>query len=182
MIQYANNETTGKLILLYVLDRMECEVTEDTIIDMCYYQKKWISYFTCKIALSELTKSGFVQESRNAEKTKYYTITPEGRSCLSFFYNDIPNSTRNDISEFVKENKLAFKRKQEYFYDSFKNSDGTYSVVLKIVEPTTTALEIKFSIPDSESAKTVEKNWLEYASKVYGDIYNTLLNNTEGEH
>ena len=121
MIKYANNETIGKLILLYVLDRLECDLTEDTIIDMCYYQKKWTSYFTCKIALSELTKSGYIQETKNTEKTKYYSITPEGRSCLSFFYNDIPASIRPDIANFVKDNKLAFKRKQEYFYDSFKN-------------------------------------------------------------
>ena len=29
------NETTGKIVLLYVLDKMECDLTEDTIIDMC---------------------------------------------------------------------------------------------------------------------------------------------------
>ena len=181
MIKYANNETIGKLILLYVLDRMECDLTEDTIIDMCYYQKKWTSYFTCKIALSELTKSGYIQETKNTEKTKYYSITPEGRSCLSFFYNDIPASIRTDIANFVKDNKLAFKRKQEYFYDSFKNKDGSFTVVLKIVEPTTTTLEIKLNVPEQETTKTIEKNWQNNASRVFASIYDILLTNTEGD-
>ena len=181
MIKYANNETTGKLILLYVLDKMECDLTEDTIIDMCYYQKRWISYFTCKIALAELNKSGYIQEIKNAEKIKYYAITPEGRSCLSYFYNDIPTSIRNDISNFIKDNKLIFKRKQEYFYDSYKNKDGSYTTVLKIVEPTVTTLELKLTVADQDTVSAMEKSWQNNASKVFASIYDILLSNEGGE-
>ncbi len=176
MIQYATNETTGKLILLYVLDKMECDLTEDTIIDMCYYQQKWISYFTCKIALSELVKSTYIQEIKNSEGMKYYRITQEGRSCLSYFYNEIPTSIRENISEFVKDNKLIFKRKQEYFFDSFKNKDGNYTVVLKIIEPNATPLEIKLIAPTQDAVKELQKNWLESASKVFASIYDILNN------
>lgn len=176
MIQYASNETTGKVILLYVMDKMECELTEDTIVDMCYYQNKWISYFTCKIALSELTSQGYLQEFKNTEKTKYYKITTEGRNCLSYFYSEIPASTRDEIAEFIEKNKLYFKRKQEYFFDSFKNKDGTYTVVLKIIEPTTTTLELKLNVPEQETVKSIQDSWRENASKVFSAIYETLLN------
>ncbi len=177
MIQYATNETTGKLILLYVLDKMECDLTEDTIIDMCYYQQRWISYFTCKIALSELVKSTYVQEIKNTEGIIYYRITQEGRSCLSYFYNEIPTSIRENIADFVRDNKLIFKRKQEYFFDSFKNKDGSYSVVLKIIEPNATTLELKLNVPTQEATKEIQKSWLENASKVFASIYEILLNN-----
>ena len=176
MIQYSSNETTGKLILLYVLDKMECALTEDTIIDMCYYQKKWVSYFTCKIAISELEKSGYVQEVESIQQDKYYKITPEGRSCLSYFFNEIPTSLREEIASFIHENKLVFKRKQEYFSDIIKNKDGSYTVILKIIEPTTTGLELKLNAANRESAKDIQKNWQENASKVYASIYDTLLN------
>ena len=175
MIQYSSNETTGKLILLYVLDKMECDLTEDTIIDMCYYQTKWVSYFTCKIALSELSRSGYIQEVKSIQKDKYYKITTEGRSCLSYFFNEIPTSLKEEIAEFIQENKLAFKRKQEYFSDLIKNKDGSYTVILKIVEPTSTDLEIKLNASSQQMAKDIQRNWQENASKVYASIYDTLL-------
>lgn len=176
MIQYSSSETTGKLILLYVLDKMECDLTEDTIVDMCYYQKKWVSYFTCKIALSELTKSGYVQEVNSIQKDKYYKITPEGRSCLSYFFNEIPTSLKEEIASFIHDNKLVFKRKQEYFSDLIKNKDGSYTVILKIIEPTSTDLELKLNATNQQMAKDIQKNWQENASKVYASIYDTLLN------
>lgn len=176
MIKYSSNETTGKLILLYVLDKMECDLTEDTIVDMCYYQNKWVSYFTCKIALSELSKSGYVQEVKSVQQDKYYKITNEGRSCLSYFFDEIPTSLKENIAEFIHENKIIYKRKQEYFSDIIKNKDGSYTVILKIIEPTSTDLEIKLNASDHKTAKEIQKNWEEHASKVYASIYDTLLN------
>ena len=175
MIQYSSNETTGKLILLYVLDKMECDLTEDTIIDMCYYQTKWVSYFTCKIALSELTRSGYIQEVKSIQKDKYYKITTEGRSCLSYFFSEIPTSLKEEIAQFIHENKLAYKRKQEYFSDLIKNKDGSYTVILKILEPTSTDLEIKLNASNQQVAKDIQRNWQENASKVYASIFDTLL-------
>lgn len=175
MIQYSSNETTGKLILLYVLDKMECDLTEDTIVDMCYYQTKWVSYFTCKIALSELTRSGYVQEVKSIQKDKYYKITNEGRSCLSYFFSEIPTSLKEEIAEFIHNNKLAFKRKQEYFSDLIKNKDGSYTVILKILEPTSTDLEIKLNASNQQVARDIQRNWQENASKVYANIFDTLL-------
>lgn len=176
MIQYSSNETTGKLILLYVLDKMECELTEDTIIDMCYYQTKWVSYFTCKIALSELTRSGYIQEVASVQTDKYFKITSEGRACLSYFFNEIPTSLKEQIVQFIHDNKLAYKRKQEYYSDIVKNKDGTYLVCLKILEPTSTDLEIKLIASNQETAKQIQSNWQENASKVYAGIFDALLN------
>lgn len=176
MINYATNETTSKLILLYVMDKMDCEMTDETILDMCYYRNKWISYFNCKIALSELLRSGYVHEVKtNQSSSKYYKITTEGRSCLSFFFNEIPSSIREDIVEFVKQNRITFRRKQEYFSDSYKNDDGTSTVVLKIVEPSSTKLELKLNIAQKITAKQIEKQWQEKASKVYAAIHDILL-------
>lgn len=176
MIKYTTNETTSKLIILYVMDKMDCEVTEETILDMCYYRNKWVSYFTCKIALTELVKSGYVQELKtNNQPTKYYEITTEGRSCLSYFFSEIPTSIRDEIVEFVKQNRLMFRRRQEYFSDSYKNDDGSSTVVLKIVEPSCTKLEVKMNIPQRFTAKQIEKQWHEKASKIYAAIYDILI-------
>ena len=177
MIQYKGDETTSKLILLYILDKVECKLTEDSIIEMCYFQNKWITYFTCKIALSDLDKSGYIEETKSSlDQEKYYTITPEGRSCLSFFYNDIPTSIRSEISKFTEEHKLELKRKQEYFSDCFKNKDGSYTVILKILDVDVTKLELKISSIEQQKAKEIQKTWKENAGKVYASIFDILFN------
>ena len=84
---------------------------------------------------------------------------------------------RDNIADFIRENKLLFKRKQEYFSDSFKNKDGSYTVILKIMEPDTTNLEVKLSVPEQQTARDIQKNWQDSASKVYSSILETLLNN-----
>ncbi len=176
MIEYESDETTGKLILLFVLEKMECDLTEDSLFDMCYYQNKWLTYFTCKIALSELVKSGYIQEKRASSNIKYYSITAEGHSCLSFFYNEIPTSLRDNICEYIKANQLSTKRKQEYFSDCFKNNDGSYTVILKIIDFNTTKLELKLNVQEQDTAKELQQIWQTSASKVYASIYDILLN------
>ena len=79
------------------------------------------------------------------------------------------------MADFIHKNKLVFKRKQEYFSDLIKNKDGSYTVILKIVEPTSTDLEIKLNASTQQVAKDIQRNWEENASKVYGNIYDTLL-------
>ena len=174
MIEYNSDETTSKLTILYVLDKMECELTEESLIDICYYRNKWTTYFTCTIALSELVKSNYVNEIKSGQNC-YYQISPDGRSCLSYFFTEIPLSIREQIGEYVEENKLRYKRKQEYFSDCFKNSDNSYTVLLKIVEPTSTKLELKMLVDDIETANEMQKQWQENASKVYASIIDTLI-------
>ena len=83
----------NKLILLFVFDKMECPLSENTIIDMCCSSNNWISYMDYKPILNKLLDEAFIY---NAAKygDPLYTITPEGRYCLAEFYVQIPTSTR----------------------------------------------------------------------------------------
>ncbi len=170
-----NNTTISKLVLLYVFDNMEMPLTDASITEMCCSQNTWISYITCKEVLTDLLDTGFIIESTNSSGDKYYTITNDGRSCLSYFFTKIPASLREEIASFIKANRLAFRRRQEYFRDYYKNADGSYTVLLRIVEPLGTKLELKLNAPNRAVAKQIYKRWEEKASDVYAAIYNILI-------
>lgn len=171
------DNTVGKLILLYVFDQMEIPVTSDTLIEMCCSQNNWLSYISLTQFLPELVDAGFVVLCNNSG-TGYYKITQEGRDCLNYFFTKVPASTRNDISSYIKKNRQSYKRNQEYFRDYYKNKDETYTVNLKIVDPTGSKLELKLNVANRAEAKTVFNKWNSQASEVYSAIYKILI---EGE-
>lgn len=82
---------------------------------------------------------------------------------------------RVKIGEFIKKNRQAFKRKQEYFRDYYKNKDGTYTVNLKIIDPTCSKLEMKINVANRAEAKMVFSRWDSLASEVYSAIYRILI-------
>ncbi len=166
--------TISKLILLYVFEQMEIPVTAETLNDMCCSQNDWLPYMTLTEILPELVDARFVVLCSNGT-TEYYKMTEEGHNCLNYFYLKIPFSIRNEIKAYVKKNRRAFKKKQEYFKDYFKNRDGTFTVNLKIVDPTSTKLELKLNVSNRAEAITAFKKWNDNASEVYMAIYKILI-------
>lgn len=170
------DSTQNKLILLFVFDKMETALTESTVIDLCSYKNNWIDYTNCKQALYEVVQNGFVYKSvPSGGGEELYDLTAEGRWCLKNFYTRIPGSVRQLISDDIKKKRIVYRRKQDYVVTYEKCQDGTYDVILKIVEPTKTTLEVKINVMTRNMAKYLEKSWQEKAPVVYSKISETLM-------
>ena len=171
----ANNAKISKLVILFVFDKMEIPLTEETILDMCCSQNQWISYMLCKEIMAYLVESNFIVINTNKSGERYYNITAEGRLCLNYFFSNIPVSLRDEISNFIKMNRINFRRKQEYFRDYSRNDDGSYTVLLKILDPNGAKLELKLNVATRAAAQDIYKKWESKASEVYGALYDILL-------
>lgn len=167
--------TTAKLIALFVFDKMEVPLSEDTIVDMCAVSNNWIPHMECRSTIFQLKDAGFIHTINASHSETLYSLTPEGRVCLAHFFIRIPSTLRENISEFVKGNRLKYRKRQEYLTDYFKNADGSYTVLLKIIEPTQPVLEIKMTVPSRHTAKWINKQWEEKASGVYALLYEQLV-------
>lgn len=169
--------TVFKLTLLYILDQMDFSVTLDTLNDICCSKNSWLSYMTLAEILPELVDTNFLSYSENLSENniRYYKITQDGRDCLKYFYSKIPSSLRNDISNFIRQNRQSYKRNQEYFRDYKKNQDGTYTLLLKVIDPTESKLEIKLNVDTHSEAVNAFNKWVDSASKVYSEIYKILI-------
>ena len=169
-----DNNMINKLVLLYVFDKMGMPLMQNTVLDLCSNSNNWINYMESIECLRELIASDFIYKTTN-ERTDYFCITPAGRACLENFYTHIPASTRNDITAYIKKNRIKFKRSQEYFRAYFKNDDGTYTVHLKIIDPMRTTLEIKLNVANRITAKAVASKWSENAAEVFYSLHEKLV-------
>lgn len=164
----------NKLILLFVFDKMEVPLSEDTIEEMCSSVNSWISYMDCKPTIANLLDSSFIYKVTTDPKP-LFAITPDGRMCLADFFTEIPISTRENISQFVKLNRTKYRKKQEFVADYYMNKDGTYTVYLKITETAGTQLELKFVVPSRQIAKNIYNKWADKAENTYASIYESLV-------
>ncbi len=173
-MQVKGDSSLNKLILLFVFDKMEVPLSENTVLDMCTSSNNWLAYMDCQPILSQLLECGWIYNIAD-ESDPLYTITTDGRICLANFFIKIPASLREEISLFVKNNRARYRRKQECVADYFMNKDGTYTVYLKIIEPAQPILELKFVVPNRQIAKDIYKKWGEKAGDTYRNIYENLV-------
>ena len=174
-MQVRGDALLNKLILLFVFDKMECPLTENTILDICCSSNNWIAYMDCKPIINQLIEHGFIYKLTPVSGETLYSITPDGRVCLADFFVQIPSSLRENISRFIKANSQNYKKKQEFLADYYMNKDGTYTVNLKIVEPAHPLFELKMVVPNRLTAKNIYKKWEEKGGDVYGLVYDNLV-------
>ncbi len=161
-----------KLIVLFVFEKMAIPLEESTVLDLCTSDNNWLSYIDCKQYLDELLETNLLYR---VPRSDYISITQDGISCLSLFFPRIPSHIREEITNYTRENRMRYKRKQQYFCDYSKNSDGTYTVIMKIKNDITTLMELRLIVNDRQTAKYIFKNWTEKASETFALIHDTLL-------
>lgn len=174
-MQIQGETSINKLILLFVFDKMESALSEQTIVEMCTAGNNWLNYMDCMELLPKLLDDGFICRAASLDEEPMYTITTDGRESLNTFYINIPKSIREEITTFVKSNSGKLKTRQECKADYYQNKDGSYTVFLKILAPVQPMLELKFVVPNKKTAQNIYKNWDSKASDLYSAIYETLV-------
>ena len=161
-----------KLVILFVFDKMAIPLAEATLLDICSSENDWISYLDCKQYITELIETRLLYR---VPKANTLNITQDGIECLSHFYMHIPSSLRDDIASYVRENRLRFRKRQEYFCDYVKNADGTYTVIMRIDNGASTLMEVKLVVSSRQRAMYIYKNWIDKAANVYTLLQDNLM-------
>lgn len=161
-----------KLVILFVFDKMAIPLSEATLLDICTSENDWLSYMECKQYLTELIDTNLLYR---VPKANTLNITQDGVECLSLFYARIPSSIRDEIASYVRDNRLRFRKRQEYFCDYVKNADGTYTVIMRIDNGTSTLMEIKMVVSNRQRAMYIYKNWIDKAAGVYTLLQDNLM-------
>ena len=169
-----------KLTMLFVIDKMEIPLTEDSILDICSVKNIWIkNYMDCKTIIHDLVDSKLLYKiSDHIDSKELFALTYEGRECLSHLYMRIPLEKREEISAYLQANKLNVKSSQEYSSTYSKNNDGSYNVELKIYEPQATSpmFTLVIKAPTRQSANEAIHKWKTTAPTIYETIYEKLIN------
>jgi len=165
----------SKLILLYVFDRIEIALTENTIMEICWSRNNWLNYMEIVDIIPGLIEMKFLVKAKDADMEERYSITELGRDCLSHFHYQIPENLKNEIAEFCKEHRMDLKRSQEYVCNFTKTKDDNYLTTLKIKDITeVNAIDIKIKFPTRQQAVDACKLWKKNAPFVYASLYESL--------
>ena len=171
---------SDKLTMLFVIDKMEIPLTEDSILDICSVKNMWIkNYMDCKTTIHDLVDSNLLYKISDGNGSKeLFALTYEGRECLSHLYRRLSLEKREEISAYLQANKLNVKSSQEYSSTYQKNDDGSYNLELKIYEPqaTTPMFTLILKAPTRQSANEAIHKWKTTAPTIYETIYEKLIN------
>ncbi len=177
-MEFVHDAVVNKFIILFIFEKMDIALTESSILEICSIQNQWINYMECVQLLASLKDSEFIVEpDMISSNERWYKLTVKGRETIGMFYTRIPESIRNAIVKFAVDNKLLYKRNQEYKSNYYKNKDGSYTVELKILEPLTaeSIFEVKIKTDTRHNAILAGKRWKETAASLYQKIYAKIV-------
>ena len=168
------NHAENKLLLLYLIDKMEIPLTQSQISQFAL-EGDYINYFSLQQFLAEMVEVEYLEKSVDENKT-YYSVTDQGLTALEYFKKRIPQEIKNKVNEYVSANRKSIKKDYEvtanYFYERNSNE---YTVKCGIYEDETTLMELNLSVVSKDEAKLICKNWRQNVNELYGDILVKLI-------
>ena len=154
---------------------MEVPLKEDIVNEIFNEHSNWLPYTEYRSCFEELKRQNLLINLTPKASVPRYGLTVTSRDGLTYFYTKIPMSLREEIASVVKKNRLSYKKKQEYVSDYYKNTDGTYTVALKIESAACTLMDLKIIVQDRRKATWIHNNWADKAPIIYEHIHETLI-------
>lgn len=162
-----------KLIILYMLDRIDDYTLTNAQITSFILDKGYTNLFNIHESLSELIDKNFISVN-TIRNTQHYQITNLGEEALLYFENRISNNIKQEIRDYFKKEKINLKQQSELFADYAFNEHNEYTVKCAIRERRETLLEIKINVPTKEMARSICDNWRTKSTDVYQYLVNEL--------
>ncbi len=174
---FYDEDVKNKLLILFILDKYETPICQDILMQMCCVDNNWIPYFCFGHFVEELSHAGLIScqpDKMNADDS-LLAISDDGKICLSMFYSSIFKSLRDDVSDYIRENKLKYRRKQEFVCNVEANEDGTSTLHCMVLNGQVVLFELKFVVPNEKKAESVAQKWQEAAPEVYKNYVDLLI-------
>ena len=161
--------TLYKLIVLYMLDRVNFPLTKAQVADFIT-GKEYTNFLTLQQAISELIDAGLIAADSIRNRT-HLSITKDGQDTLDFFKNRISEAIIEEIDGYFQENEMEMRNEVSILSDYYKLSNGEYEAHLVAKDKDVNLVEIKMSVPFEDGAAAICEHW----EKKNQDIYKYLV-------
>ena len=170
-----DEDVKSKLLILFILEKLEMPINEDILLQMCSLDNDWIPYLCFTQYVNELSGAGFIKRAFEETSRDYMlSLSEDGKVCLSHFYKDIYKSVRDDVTAYIRNNKLTYRKKQEFACNYSRRSDGTFAVTCSVKNVDAPVFEITFTVPTLAKAIDIRNKWQNKATEFY-KLYTDLL-------
>ncbi|MGN0438753.1 MAG: DUF4364 family protein [Lachnospiraceae bacterium] len=153
-----------KLMILYMLDRVDFPLTESQI-SQFILDKGYTNYFNLQIAMNELVEIDFIRPTQERNHS-LYEITEQGKEAIELFEFKISDPIKLDILNYLKEQKIEL-RNESLISSDYYPSNNEYIAQCSIKERNQTLLEIKITVPTQEQAIHICDSWKEKNEEIY---------------
>lgn len=165
--------TLYKLIILYMLSRVDFPLTKSQISDFIL-GREYTTFLTLQQAIGDLIDAGFITSQTIRNRT-HLSMTREGAQTLAFFSNQISSSIKKEIDEYLKGNELELRNEVSVFSDYYKSTTGEYEAHLVAKDKNISLLDITISVPDEETAVSICDNWQKKNQEIYQYLIGQLF-------
>ena len=165
--------TLYKLILLYLLNRVEIPLTNGQI---CAFvaEEQYTDYFTVQETLADMVETKLL-ETETVRNSTFYRLTESGKETLSYFQDDISSAIRKDIETYLKENKMKLRDENAVLADYSNLEEGGFKVKLQIKEKEDFIVDMTLVVQDERQAILMCDNWKKKSSQIYRNLMKELI-------
>lgn len=157
--------TLYKLIVLYMLDRVNFPMTNAQISDFIL-EKEYTTFLTLQQVISELIETGMISAQTIRNRT-HLSITAEGKETLHFFENRIGEPIRKDIADYFREKEFDLRNEVSVLADYYKSTSGEFEARLVAKERGISLVDLTLSVPTKEMAETICDKWQKNNQVIY---------------
>lgn len=174
-MQLDENEirTQAKIFILYILGNIDEPVEFTTVSDMIL-QDGLVGYFDFAPAFSELLEQGqLTSNERSPEGEPLYIITPQGRSVLETYEQDLLSDDKDRAIRHAMR-VLAFKRDGVRQSARMTETGHGWTVTCTIEDKQKTLFETSVFLSDRASAERLCANFDDRADIIYRGVLSLL--------
>lgn len=165
--------TVYKLIILYMLDRAEGDVTQ-AMLSSFLLESGYANFVSLAESYDQLEKRGLVRIVMVGEK-KFLHLTKAGREAYGFFGRQLSPQIRAQADEWLLENGQKIREDREVTAVYERMTSGVYEVRMSVRERGATILEVRISVPDAASAEKIAGQWEEKNAGIYQYLIEKLF-------
>lgn len=163
-----------KLMILYILSRVDFPLSNAQLTAFIL-EKEYTNYFNIQRVISELIDDEFITV-KTIRNSSLYLITETGNETLLFFDNLISSGIKEDIEEYLSQNKYELREEVSTPADYSQIKKGEFSVRMSVIERGTHIIDLTLTVPTEEEAISMCNKWSEKNSDIYTYLMSTLLN------
>lgn len=164
----------NKLMILFLIQKAGLPLS-NTQISEFLLDSGYTDYFSLQNYLSQMIEARILKASKVSSHT-LYDITPLGDETLEFFKNHIPESIKDDMIIYLKNNKYDIRSKFEVVADYVPEKSGEYLVNCVAREDGTNLVEINLRVSEKEEALKICDSWELHSHEIYKRLLYNLLN------
>jgi len=165
--------TLYKLMVLYMLNKVNFPLSNSQISEFVL-EHQYTTYFTLQEILNDLAENDFIQVINYRNSTQY-KLTKEGEDTISFFASKISQAIRDDIDNYLRENKYDLKCEVGTTSDYYRSTSGDYIVHCQVKEGETNLIELNVAVPLEQQADAMCSKWRDASQEIYDFIMHKLM-------